>query len=757
MIKEQMKTKKGISLISLTITVAVLLILTNVIIYNVKDNLKIGKLKEMQNDITNLRDKVASYYAQNGKIPASIEYTDITAIKEAGVISDTIDTGKFLVIDLSAIENLTLNYGEDFEKVKTDSGNVNNYKDLYIINETSHNIFYVKGITIDDETFYTDYNANDIGEKTVELRYVDNVKIPEGFYYVGGSKDTGLVISDEQGDDLENSKQGNQFVWIPVENINDFHLINGYYNQGNQYSADYFNANIEPYKQGYETEVLEYYNMYNSVKENKGFYIGRYEAGKEEGREVVVKKDREVYNNIKWGNSITEATGGAVELSKKFAETVNTKNEGKSGVVSTLCYDVQWDATMQFLDNNYVSGRCNENSYVRNSKDRGYYNASSPTKTGSNEIYSEKNIYDMAGNVWEWTMGFYNDTRIVRGGSFGSNNDGWTTPASSISQVAVTNGYNHVGFRIALYLAEEEKWSPVYDKKGIYKDKNGDTAYIPQGFYVSEKSGENTIDEGLVVKDSNNNEFVWVPVDDINDFHAIEGYREGNRQSELGKCQEPYNGYPTEEAEYTEMRNSVENHKGFYIGRFEAGIENSQLVIKKGVSPYSRVPWGNSMVDIEGNNNTSGKTGAVKLAKELEKNNNTVTSTLVYGVQWDAALKFIDPSYTGFAKNSSRQGWYADNLRNTTEGNITTNPNIITGVDLIYSENPNKIMNRQKNIYDMAGNVAEWTMEVYETGRAIRGGTYDSDGAVVPTSFRGAWNVPTLISADVGFRIALYL
>ena len=50
--------------------------------------------------------------------------------------------------------------------------------------------------------------------------YHNGVPIPKGFYYVGGEKDTGLVISDKENDDMENSKKGSQFVWIPVEDIN---------------------------------------------------------------------------------------------------------------------------------------------------------------------------------------------------------------------------------------------------------------------------------------------------------------------------------------------------------------------------------------------------------------------------------------------------------------------------------------------------------------------------------------------------------
>ena len=60
MTKKKAKNEKGISLVSLIIVIIVLVILTNVIIYNVSDHLKIENLKAMQNDVANLRDKVAT-------------------------------------------------------------------------------------------------------------------------------------------------------------------------------------------------------------------------------------------------------------------------------------------------------------------------------------------------------------------------------------------------------------------------------------------------------------------------------------------------------------------------------------------------------------------------------------------------------------------------------------------------------------------------------------------------------------------------
>ena len=224
---------RGITLVTLSISVIIILIITSTIIYNMTSNLGIGRLRDMQNDIKNLRSKVADYYAQYGDIPArkSVEYTNIGHIKSSGVISDAVDTGKFYVIELSSLDNLTLTYGQDYEQLKNGSvTDPNSLKNLYIINEASHNIFYVEGIELDNEWFYTDYTSDQIDTEAVPRRVIDGVTIPDGFYYAGGSKEEGIVISDVEGDDLSNSKGGNQFVWVPVEDYSKFVRQEGYTN-----------------------------------------------------------------------------------------------------------------------------------------------------------------------------------------------------------------------------------------------------------------------------------------------------------------------------------------------------------------------------------------------------------------------------------------------------------------------------------------------------------------------------------------------
>jgi type II secretory pathway pseudopilin PulG len=147
--------QKGVSLVILTVAVILMIIITTILVYNAQTGVKVKALNQMYNDVQTLSDKIATYYSKNGAIPASIEYNNtevILNIKNSNQLSPN-DNDNYYIIDLSAIENLSLNYGRDYET--TNSDNANNKTDIYIINEQSHHIYYVKGIALDGVTYYT--------------------------------------------------------------------------------------------------------------------------------------------------------------------------------------------------------------------------------------------------------------------------------------------------------------------------------------------------------------------------------------------------------------------------------------------------------------------------------------------------------------------------------------------------------------------------------------------------------------------------
>ena len=222
--KMNLKGDKGISLISLVVAVIVLLILSGMIIYKAQDTVYIQNLTNLYNDIDLLREKVSDYYEEYGELPVSIKYTNTNNLSNFdSLLTEEEKESDFYVIDLEQMEGITLNFGKDYENVKNDSSNVNTYTDLYIINEESHNIFLVEGVIVDEdgdteEIYYTDYLEPDNAE--IDLRYIDGILIPDGYYYIGENEENKMVISNVQGDTIDETN-ANQYTWINQVSILD--------------------------------------------------------------------------------------------------------------------------------------------------------------------------------------------------------------------------------------------------------------------------------------------------------------------------------------------------------------------------------------------------------------------------------------------------------------------------------------------------------------------------------------------------------
>ena len=82
-----------------------------------------------------------------------------------------------------------------------------------------------------------------------------------------------------------------------------------------------------------------------------------------------------------------------------------------------------------------------------------------------------------------------------------------------LAKLADSNGNEQDDYSVFYLDGYSEEFSPIYSKTSKYTDTDGNTAYIPAGFSVGISSGINTIEKGLVIQDENENQFVWVPVE----------------------------------------------------------------------------------------------------------------------------------------------------------------------------------------------------------------------------------------------------
>ncbi len=529
--KDILKQERGVSLISLAAAIIIIGIITTMLLYSVGDTKDVTNLTNLYSDIDNLSDKVGNYYATYGKIPA-FEKAGLDAIiqekwgtKEEPQQDSPVgenDTGKFLVIDLNAIENLTLNYGRAFNTIEGKSQVTSEDTDLYIINENSHNVFYLQGIKVDEHTYYTN---RDKDSQKVDLRYVDGIKIYDGYTYKSGDKKSGIIISNNT----------DEYIWANVED-------------------------------------------------------------------------------------------GIYKISKK-------------------------DTTIQYTDD----------------KDN----------TETINISSEKN--DEFLNSVEEFGGFY----------------------------LSTNGDNTV-----LYFPVTDKWSMTYDSESMYKDKNGNTAYIPKGFQVSKLSTMNTIENGLVIRDATTlDEYVWVDIPDdvLKEAHSLDEIENTLKKYVGVYSNENYNDSWYDgcgidnQTKYNELKNkmyqSIKKNGGFYIGRYEAGKGDNKAVSQKDKEPYNNI--------------------TVSQAQKLvySTNDNKYTTSLMFGIQWDIVCKFIE----------------------------------VAGIN-------NK--NSNLNIYDFETNNWEWTLEQTLNKNTLpctaRGGDDSSvskDNIFASHRYSNATNYT---NSAIAFRIALF-
>ncbi len=323
--------------------------------------------------------------------------------------------------------------------------------------------------------------------------------------------------------------------------------------------------------------------------------------------------------------------------------------------------------------------------------------------------------------------------------------------------------------------------------------------YFPDNTFTKK---EGTIDTGLVIQDASGNEYVWVVVprttavykttglgkttftdadytsieNDLNEYTKT--YRGSTSYSDTWYADEKNEGWLSE-TEYKTLKNSmlksVYENGGFYVGRYEAGIGTNRTsksaTNSDGKYTIEGMPTPVSKADAYPYTYVT-RTQAQNLASNV--NSGTKTSSLMFGVQWDLVLAFMSKdtakvtSTSILTSNSTTIGNYKDNLwtiknanaQYLSSGKFVQCPNpfkkesssailLTTGADSSFSV---------QNIYDIAGNVWEWTLEKTSDASypcARRGGSYGVGGSNGPAPNRGNYSTANA-NYGVGFRLSLW-
>ena len=309
--------------------------------------------------------------------------------------------------------------------------------------------------------------------------------------------------------------------------------------------------------------------------------------------------------------------------------------------------------------------------------------------------------------------------------------------------------------------------------------------FLPDGATVTESD----LSKGVTIKDSKNNEWVWIVVpksvtassktdDEIK--NALISYATDYRGSYSDTW---YDGCGLSQPEYTEnyskMLQSIKQYGGFYIGKYEVGSfdkpvnsndNTRKAVIQQGAFPYNYVTCSQ----------------AEDLSEGLVTGDKT--STLMFGIQWDLVLKYLevnedwdteinDASY--YLKiDSSSWGNYRDIEFSVEQGNkyaIFSNWLLGGWNDVpqhyskpIYTSDDSGVLlttgatkrNSKMNIYDLAGNLFEWTLEKSNRTNSYslcvdRGGSLNASGLSFQAASRNVFSISGN-DGNLGFRPTLY-
>lgn len=264
-------------------------------------------------------------------------------------------------------------------------------------------------------------------------------------------------------------------------------------------------------------------------------------------------------------------------------------------------------------------------------------------------------------------------------------------------------------------------WVPIDDISKLYGvDNNGKLWGKLYNFSSSGRSNRNWTETNGIMSITNATNYREPDVISNNQYYDIDSY---SYMHNNGLGQTRYEMLAQElEQKYLEIMESIKKYGGFYIGRYETGGLSTTAVINKMNTDIGSQNWYTMY----------------KKCLTLKGNNNNITTMMITGSLWDETLDWIVSSgatnsegttltYQLVGSNSTTFG----NYYNATFNYIAKDAEMPTATETKAISTSTRIpagsaeYTKTNNIYDMAGNVWEWTTEAYSTySRVYRGGVY---------------------------------
>lgn len=342
----------------------------------------------------------------------------------------------------------------------------------------------------------------------------------------------------------------------------------------------------------------------------------------------------------------------------------------------------------------------------------------------------------------------------------------------------------------------------------VETDSEGINVPVPNGYIGSSVAGENSINSGYVIYEGSEavtsanvdsarktrNQYVWVPVPDTSKIYGIDNngkkwgklynfssssgdeitgtrarnWKETNnvmtvsnkssyREPDVVKSSDKDSNLITSDFDINNMHDfllqiefdfetsikCIEKYGGFYIGRYETGGLDATAKVVKGDSQLTSQTWYSMYQN----------------CKNLKGTNHNIITNMIWGFEYDRTLMWLiesgNKSKDDIAVDSERWGNYS----NVSLSFVNSSGNTVTksASSKILIPSGSSETTKANNIYDLAGNVSEWTLEANSTtGRITRGGSYSTESSSQAAYYYTS-SIPTRGFDNNGCRAVLYI